>query len=168
MKALCYFETLGINYQVTHPHTWRTYSSYTYLLTYLLTNSMEQSPSWEANQFTASQEIPRILWNPKVLYRVYKCPLPDPILSQINPVHALTSHFLKVHFNIILPYTPGSSKWSLSLRSPHRKSVALLSSIRTTCSAQLILLDLTTRITFGEQYRSLSSSLCSCLHSPIT
>ena len=27
---------------------------------------MEQSPSWEANRFAASQEIPRILWNPKV------------------------------------------------------------------------------------------------------
>ena len=27
---------------------------------------MVQSPSWEANWFAASQEIPRILWNPKV------------------------------------------------------------------------------------------------------
>ena len=25
---------------------------------------MEQSPSWEANRFSASQEIPRILWDP--------------------------------------------------------------------------------------------------------
>jgi len=32
----------------------------------LLNHSMVQSPSWEANWFTASQEIPRILWNPKV------------------------------------------------------------------------------------------------------
>jgi len=29
------------------------------------TNSMEKSPSWEANSFSASQEIPRILWNPE-------------------------------------------------------------------------------------------------------
>ena len=33
----------------------------------LLTHSMEQSPTWEANRFSASQEIPRILWNSKVI-----------------------------------------------------------------------------------------------------
>ena len=36
------------------------------------TYSMVQSPSWEANWFAASQEIPRILWNPKVHYRTQK------------------------------------------------------------------------------------------------
>ena len=30
---------------------------------------MEQIPSWEANWLLASQEIPCILWNPKVQYR---------------------------------------------------------------------------------------------------
>jgi hypothetical protein len=72
---------------------------------------MEQSPSWEANWFAASQEIPRVLWNPKVPHRTQKRPPPVPILSQPNPVLIPTSHFLKIHSNIILP----STSWSPQL-----------------------------------------------------
>jgi hypothetical protein len=41
-------------------YQWITYLL-TYLHTYLFTYSMEQSPSWEADMFAASQEIPHIL-----------------------------------------------------------------------------------------------------------
>ena len=83
-------------------------------ITYLLTYSMVQSPSWEANWFAASQEIPRISRNPKVHYLTHKRPPPVPILGQPNPVHIPTSHLLMIHPNIIHPSKPRSRQWSPS------------------------------------------------------
>jgi hypothetical protein len=89
--------------------------SYTYF--------MEQSPSWEAHRLLASQEIPRLLRNPKVHYRLHKCPPTFPILSQLDPVQTTTTHFLKIHHSITRPPTPGSPKWSYSLRFSHHYPV---------------------------------------------
>ena len=85
---------------------------------YLLTYSMVQSPSREANWFAASQKIPHISRNPKVHYRTHKRPPPVSILGRPIPVHIPTSHLLEIRPNIIHPSTPRSLQWSLSLRFP--------------------------------------------------
>jgi len=54
------------------------------------TKSTEKNPSWKANRFSVSQEIPCILWNKNVHYCIHNSPPPVHILSQINPVHTPT------------------------------------------------------------------------------
>jgi len=129
---------------------------------------MVQSPSWEANWFAASQEIPSISRNPKVHYRTHKRSPPVSILGQPNPVHIPTSHLLEIHPNIH-PSTSRSPRWSPSLRFPYQDPIHPLSSpIRATCPVHFILLDFITRTILGEDYKSFSYSLCNLLHSPIT
>jgi hypothetical protein len=66
---------------------------------------MELNPSWEAAGGTAIQELPSILWNSKVHYRVHENPPLVPIVSQINPDHTISSYISEIHFNIIHPPT---------------------------------------------------------------
>ena len=86
-------------------------------------NSTEQRPSGEANSLSAGQEIPRILWEHEgslpCSQQLATCPYPEPDQSSPFP----PSHFLKLHLNIILPYTPGPFKWSLSVKFPHQNPV---------------------------------------------
>jgi len=70
-----------------------------------LTNSMEQSTSWEANSHSASQEIPHLLWNLKVHCYVHKG-------LQLTPSHpvslrsilVLPSHLYVLVFQVVSPH----------------------------------------------------------------
>ena len=158
------FGSFRWQFQEHGPHlpvreTWAT-SAFTFSLTY----SMEESHFWEGNRFSASQEIPHFCGIHSSLPRFQEpaiCPYPEAHQSSPRP----PSHFLEIHLNIILPSTSESCKWSLSLRFPHENPVCT-SPLPHTCymPTLLILLDLNSRIIFGEEYRSLSSSSCSFLH----
>jgi hypothetical protein len=82
------------------------------------TNPMEQSPPWEADSHSASQDIPHLLWNLKVHYRLHNSPPLVPNLSQMNPVHSFPPYFPRIHSNIIFPSTSRSSERSLRSRFP--------------------------------------------------
>jgi hypothetical protein len=90
-------------------------------VSHLLTYSMQQSPSSEANWFCSQSRNSPHYWNLKVHYHTHKCPLPVPILSLLHPVATTPSHFLKIHLNI-LPSTSGSPQWSPSLRQSPTQS----------------------------------------------
>ena len=129
---------------------------------------MEQS-SWQTNRLLASQAIPHILWRPNVHYCAYWNPPRAHVLSQINPVHAPHHTFWGSIFIL-------SSHLSLCLLSGLFPSgfptktlyETLFSPLCAVYPAHLVLLDLIIRIISGAEYRSLTSLLCSFLHSPVT
>ena len=136
---------------------------------YLLTYSMEQSLSWEANWFSASQEIPRILGNLKFITAfTTTCHLSLSWVSLIESIlpHPASSRSILILFshlrlglpNGLFPSGVNTKTMYMPLPSP----------ISATCPAHLILLDFITHTILGEQYRSSSSSSCSFLHSPVT
>jgi hypothetical protein len=108
-------------------------------------NSVDKSPSRDANNCSADRESIRLLWNLEDHYRVHNSPLLDPTPSQMNSVHVLISYFFKIDFNIdnvslCFPIDLFFSVFRIKLL------YAFLISMRVTCLAYLILLDLITLI----------------------
>jgi len=102
-----------------------------------------------------------------VPYHLYTYLPPVPILSQIDQPNA-SQHtswssilILSSHIRLSLPSCVPSCFSTKTLYAP-------LLPIRATRPSNLILLDLITRIIFGAEYKSLSSSVCSFLHSSVT
>ena len=134
-----------------------------FLLIYLLTYSlMEQSPSWEANWFSAfygTQRFIAAFTNARHLFLSWARSI------QFMPSHPTywISFLMTSHLCLALPsgLVPSGFPTEI-LYAP------LLSPIHATCSAHLNLLDLITRTILGEEYRSWSSQLCSFLHSLVT
>ena len=106
---------------------------------------------------------------PKVHYRIHKCPQPIPILSPDRSSPCTHIPLPEDPSQYYLPSTPGSSKWSLSLKFPHQNPVYAFPLPHTCYMARKFhFLDFITRTIFGKQYRSLSSSLRTFLHSAVT
>jgi hypothetical protein len=79
-----------------------------------VTNCIEQSLSLKANSTSATEET--LPWNRKVPCCIHKSLSLVHILSQINALCTFTTSFFVLHFNIILPPMPRSSKRSISFR----------------------------------------------------
>jgi hypothetical protein len=63
---------------------------------------MGLSPCWEVASRSATQDLPNILRNPKVHYRVHKSPLCSLSSSQINPFHTIPPYLSMINFNVII------------------------------------------------------------------
>jgi hypothetical protein len=99
------------------------------------------------------QDLPSVLWNPKIHFRVYKTPPLVPILSQIDPIHSTPSY---LSLSSILPSTHlrlGLPNGLLPSGFPTNILYAFfLTPIRATCPDLLILLDLIILIKLGEEF----------------
>ena len=123
---------------------------------------MVQSPSWEANCFATSQEIPAFHGNPRFITtltsaRQLSLSWASPIQSTYPvPTCWISILILSTHLRLDFPcglFTSGFPTKNLYTRSRHPYATHV----------QPISFSI-----LGEVYKSFSSSLCSFLYSPVT
>ena len=117
------------------------YSKHTYLLTYLLT-PWSRVLLEKLTGFAANQEIPRILWNPKVHYRTHKrlalswansIQSPQPLPTSRRSILILSSHLRLGLPNCLFP----SGFPSKTLCTPLPSSIRVLTSTKLKCKRVL-------------------------------
>ena len=126
-------------------------------------DTTEQSPSCQASSYWSSQEILSIYGtNIYIIVFTFSFHL---ILTWARSIHFTPWFFsLKIHFNIIFPFAPRSSKYTLSHRFLYQTSIGTFS-LKSMCSVPFILPDLITQTVIGEDYNLWSSSLCILIRS---
>jgi len=67
----------------------------------------------------------KTVWRQKMHYHMCNSPPLVSILSQVNPVHALSCYLFKNHFNILLPSMPMPSNLSHSFQFSHQNYVCI-------------------------------------------
>jgi hypothetical protein len=107
---------------------------------------MEHSPPWEADIRWVGEEIPWVLWNPKIRGRVHKNPSLRRLLSLVNPLLSPHAHFCLP--NDLLPSDLPTNWWV--------RSVYIYLPLRSVCPTHL--LDLIAVTVFDEEYSTREAS----------
>jgi hypothetical protein len=77
------------------------------------------------NSGSTTETTSSLLSNQKIQCSVHKSPLMAPILSHKNSVHTFSTYSSRIHSDIILPFTPMSSKLSIPFRSSKQNDVRI-------------------------------------------
>jgi len=126
---------------------------------------MHPSNLWEENQghgteffflklSSLAKQIPYIVCKLTIHYHVHKSMQFVPLLSPINPVHTFPTDFFKAHHSIVLVSVPRSLEWSLTLISPPKPCMHLLSPLYAPCALFISIFLIWPPGLFGEGYRS--------------
>ena len=144
----------------------------THLLTYLLTYLLSPRNRVLLENVTGFQLVQKFstFYGTRSFITAFTCGR-QLSLYQARAIQSMSSHPTSWRSILILPYHLRQGLPSgLFLSGLPTKILytRVLAHIRATCPIHLILLDFITRTIFCEEHRSLSSSLCSFLRSPVT